>query len=631
MTLTWQQLRDLRTSELTEAAEGWAEASSRADAARDRISMEMLKSLETQKGVSAGAAYYRLQRMDRNFEYVHTECAMVRTTLGALAQELAAQQTKLKGALDDASGHGFTVHEDGSVEYPPAGEQFLTKQPAPGSSVQGVDRRAYLRELPMHPLAQQPLAGNPNPNHAVAQEVANRLHTALLAAQDADSRFTGALVRLKAPDGIDVTDATWADAAGDAALVRTEADDHLRDGIPLDRSPADRHAWWEGLTDAQRAEYLAVYPDVIGNLDGIPAETRDRANRDNLQMLMGKLSQQHDEKSQSQLEGMRSINDQLWNQLPTDPPMYLIGISDQNNGRAIVSFGNPDTSKNVSAYVPGLGTALDGEFARNDVKRARDTAIDARLVDSSSAAIVWLGYDAPQLSADNLMDNFAVMGTDDARRGAGAYNDFMAGISSTNQNADPHLTAIGHSYGSLTVGQAAQQPGGIPGADDIILVGSPGTGAQSADQLGVGRDHVYVGAAENDPVTRAPNTAEAVGVVGGGLGGAMTGAAVGSVLGPVGSAGGAAVGGGLGALGGWAVGNEVSDPSQIHFGTDPAHKDFGAHRFKVADGPLPVLEGNGPMDAHSDYFNPVKDPASADNIAKIVAGQPQQITTQEPR
>ncbi|MEV0415772.1 alpha/beta hydrolase [Streptomyces sp. NPDC050448] len=295
--------------------------------------------------------------------------------------------------------------------------------------------------------------------------------------------------------------------------------------------------------------------------------------------------------------------------------MYLLGISDQNNGRAIVAFGNPDTSKNVSAYVPGLGTALDGDFARNDIQRARDTAIGARRVDPSSASIVWLGYDAPQLPADKLLDNLAVTTMDDARRGAGDYNQFMAGISSTNQNADPHITAIGHSYGSLTVGQAAQQPGGIPGADDIILVGSPGTGAQSADQLGVGRDHVYVGAAENDLVTRAPNTAETVGLLGGGAHGAAAGGAAGSVLGPLGMTGGAVIGGGLGALGGWAVGNEVTDPSQIHFGTDPAHRDFGAHRFKV----------------NSNYFNPVKDIDSAGNIAKIVGGRAQSISTQEPR
>ncbi|WP_330331840.1 alpha/beta hydrolase family protein [Streptomyces sp. NBC_00536] len=631
MTLTWQQLRDLKTNEFTEAATGWADASNRANAARNRISMEMLKSLETQKGESATAAHDRLRRLDRNFDYVHTECGLVRTTLGALAQELSTQQTRLKAALDDASTHGFTLHADGSVEYPPAGENFLTKQPVPGSSVQGVDRRLFLRELPMHPQAQPPMGADANPHHAAAQEIAGRIRTAVLAAQEADARFTQALNRLVAADSLDITDATWADAAADAALVRKEAGHYLHDTIPLDRSPADRHAWWQGLTDDQRAEYLAVYPDVIGNLDGIPSETRDRANRDNLEMLIGKLSGQGDEKSRNQLEGLRSINDQLWNQAPTNPPMYLLGIGDQNNGRAIVSFGNPDTSKNVSAYVPGLGTALDGSFARNDIQRARDTALDARFYDPSSASIVWLGYDAPQLPADNLLDNLAVTTMDDARRGAGDYNKFMAGISSTNQNADPHITAIGHSYGSLTVGQAAQQPGGIPGADDIILVGSPGTGAQNADQLGVGRDHVYVGAAQNDLVTKAPNTAETAGLLGGGAAGAVAGGVVGSALGPLGTVGGAVIGGGVGAFHGYVVGDALSDPSQIHFGTDPANREFGAHRFRVDDGPTPIIGGDGPIEAHSNYFNPKKDKDSAGNIALIIAGRPQDISTQEPR
>ncbi|GAA2998425.1 hypothetical protein JCM13580A_41610 [Streptomyces drozdowiczii] len=47
------------------------------------------------------------------------------------------------------------------------------------------------------------------------------------------------------------------------------------------------------------------------------------------------------------------------------------------------------------------------------------------------------------------------------------------------------MTAIGHSYGSLTVGQAAQPPGGIP-ADDMVLVGSPDSGVDRAADLGVG-------------------------------------------------------------------------------------------------------------------------------------------------
>ncbi|MFB7180663.1 alpha/beta hydrolase [Streptomyces sp. NPDC056257] len=631
MTLTWQQLRDVKTQEFTEAAAAWADVSSRADAGRDRISVGMIKSLEDQKGVSATAARDRLKRVDRNFDFIHTECGLVRTTLNSLAHELAEEQARLKAALEDASARGFTVHPDGSVQYPPGGEDFLTKEPVPGGSVRGVDKPLYLQGADTHPLGKAPFPTNANPNHGLAQEIATRILDVLKAAQGVDSRFTQALNRLKAPEGLDVTEATWADAAGDAAVVRKEAGDYLRDTIPEDRSPADRHGWWQGLSDDQRAELLATYPDVIGNLDGVPSGVRDEANRDNLQLLIGKLSEQSDEKSQTQLAGMRSIDDQLRNPGPKDPPMYLLGIGDQGGGRAIVAYGNPDTSRNVSAYVPGLGTALDAEFARNDLKRARDTAKGAQEFDSSSASIVWLGYDAPQLPAAHVVDNTDVMFTEHAEKGAPAYNQFMAGISATNQNPDPHVTAIGHSYGSLTVGQAALQSGGIPGVDDIVLVGSPGTGAQRAEQLGVGKEHVFVGAAENDPVSKAPNKVESGAMLVGGGAGAVAGGVAGSVLGPVGTVGGALIGGVVGGVHGFVVGDAVTDDSQNFFGTDPSHRDFGAHRFKVDDGPRPIVGGDGPMDAHSNYFNPTKDRESATNIALIVAGHSQDISTEEPR
>ncbi|WP_404956998.1 alpha/beta hydrolase [Streptomyces sp. 147326] len=631
MTLTWHQLRDLKTQEFTEAAAAWADVSTRADAGRDRISVGMIKSLEDQKGVSAAAARDRLRRVDRNFDFIHTECGLVRTTLNSLAHELAEEQVRLKAALEDASARGFTVHPDGSVQYPPGGENFLTKEPAPGGSVRGVDKPLYLQGADTHPLGKAPFPTNANPNHGLAQEIATRILDVMKAAQGVDSRFTQALHRLKAPEGLDVTEATWADAAGDAAVVRKEAADYLRDTIPEGSSPADRSSWWKGLSDDQRAELLATYPDVIGNLDGVPSEVRDEANRDNLQMLIGKLSEQSDEKSQTQLAGMRSIDDQLRNPGPKDPPMYLLGIGDQGGGRAIVAYGNPDTSRNVSAYIPGLGTALDPEFARNDLTRARDTAIGARIHDGSSASIVWLGYDAPQLPAARVIDNTDVMFKEHAEKGAPAYNQFMAGISATNQNPDPHVTAIGHSYGSLTVGQAALQSGGIPGVDDIVLVGSPGTGAQRADQLGVGKDHVFVGASDHDPVSMAPNKVQSGAMQVGAGAGAVAGGVAGSVLGPLGSVGGALIGGAAGGVHGFLVGDAVTDDSQNYFGTDPARREFGAKRFLVDDGPLPVIEGQGPMDAHSNYFNPNKDAMSADNIALVVSGKSDKIVTEEHR
>ncbi|MFF2013290.1 alpha/beta hydrolase [Streptomyces sp. NPDC058195] len=380
------------------------------------------------------------------------------------------------------------------------------------------------------------------------------------------------------------------------SAVRDGERQYLDERIPRNGSAAGRAYWWKGLTQEQRDRYLELLPDKIGMLDGIPVADRDTANRRNLPNLIQKLEGQTDKTSKAQLAGLREIERQL--KEGSQPPMYLIGISDEGNGRAIVSYGNPDTSKNVSAYVPGLNTALDEEFAKSGLKRAHDTALGAQGYDPSSAAIIWLGYDAPQ-TPDGLQ-SLAVAGTKRAEQGGAAYNDFMSGIVATNQSKDPHITAIGHSYGSRAVGAAAQRLGGIPGVDDIILVGSPGVGVDRAVDLGVGADHVFVGAAENDPVTKLPSKSQVV--VGG----------IGMVLG--------------GPLGSYIAG-DLADPGDddLWFGKDPASKAFGARRFPVDPG-KPMS-----FDSHSNYFTPSRDAVSADSIALIVSGHADRLKMEEYR
>lgn len=396
---------------------------------------------------------------------------------------------------------------------------------------------------------------------------------------------------------------------GSGARVDAEVRDaeraHLSGRIPQNATPAGNKAWWDGLSPEERDRYVELVPERVGNLDGIPVLARDAANRRNLPALIDKLEGVDTDKARDQLAGLREIERQI--EEDGKPPMYLIGIGDEGNGRAIVSFGNPDASRNVSAYVPGLNTSLDEEFAKNDLGRARDTAIGAQGYDDSTASIVWLGYDAPQLpDKDGAAGYFAVMGTGRAEKGGAAYRDFMGGISVTNQNKDPHLTAIGHSYGSRTVGAAAARPGGIPGVDDIILVGSPGVGVDHAVDLGVGSEHVFVGAAANDPVTKLPSKTQ---VVVGGIGLA------------------------LGGPGGAYLGGDLADPGDddLWFGKDPASKAFGARRFPVADGP-PLVSGSGvSLDSHSNYFSPERDAVSADSIALIVSGNADRLKMEEPK
>jgi hypothetical protein len=587
----------VKCAELEEAADGWGRVSNRADVARDRIEGQLLPGLRsTQKGEAVGAAEGRLRRLGTNFQYIYTECGLLRTTLNSLAHEIRTQQRVLQGALDDAAALKFTVHADGSVTYPAAGEGLVDGKPLPGGTAYGVPNPGMV--APSGLVA-------PNPNTGKAQDIADRVAQAVRAAADADWRYTRILRSLKAQEGLGVPAATWTDAAADAAAVRQAARGYLKDAIPHDASPAERKKWWAGLTDEQREEYLAVYPDQIGNLDGIPALVRDAANRDNLQLLMGKLEGRDDDESATKLAALREIDRQL-RVVPKagEPPMYLLGIGDQGNGRAIVSYGNPDTARNVAAYVPGLNTSLDKDFAEGDLKRARDLSIVANRHGAPAAAITWLGYDAPQ-SPDGL-GTLSVAAGSRAGEGGRAFGEFMSGIEAANDHEDPHLTAIGHSYGSRTVGAATQQPGGIPGVDEIVFVGSPGVGVDSADDLGVGRDHVYVGAAANDVVTKLPSKGQSA-----------VGAAEMLFGGPAAA---------------YVFGDLVDrGDDDVWFGKDPASEEFGARRFEVGDGPALIANGKLNADAHSQYFDPAIDRTSVENMGLIAAGHGNKIQKEEPR
>ncbi|WP_333735027.1 alpha/beta hydrolase [Streptomyces sp. IBSBF 3010] len=594
-TLTWAQLRDLKCAELESAADGWGKASNRADAGRDRIEKQLLVGLrESQRGAAADAAVGRLRRMSRNLQYVYTECGLIRTALNSLAHEMRVQQGVLRRALEEAESLRFTVHADGSVSYPSGPGGLFDGDPLPGGTA---------RVTGMPGLLPPSGLGTPDTHAARARDISDRVTGAVRAAARIDWRFTRILRRLRAEEGLKVPDRTWTDAAGDAAAVREAARGYLKSRIPRDAAPAAVREWWAHLTDEQREEYLAVYPDQIGNLDGIPSLIRDTANRDNLQLLIGKLEGRDDEVSRVRLAGLREIDRQLAE--GGQPPMYLLGIGDEGNGRAIVSYGNPDTARNVAAYVPGLNTSLDEDFARGDLKRARDTAKAAMKYDHSSASMVWLGYDAPQFP-DGL-SSLAVGGDDRAVRGGNAFSQFMGGLAATNEHEDPHMTAIGHSYGSRTVGAATQQDGGIPGVDDIVLVGSPGVGVNRAEDLGVGKDHVFVGAAENDVVTKVPSVRQ----VAAGFFGLPGGPATAHMFG------------------------DATDPGgdDLWFGKDPASEAFGARRFPVAPGPRLIGPDGFSIDAHSNYFDaePQRDAMSADAIALIAAGRADKVKMEEAR
>lgn len=521
-------LKAFKPSEYEEAADGYRAtgdmASDAKDAIDNRISVELRNQVE---GDAAKAAVEELKSLSKNFHYTQTECGLVSTALNGFAYDIAVAKRKLETAMDDARADGCTVNANGSVSYP-AGKKPGDEKTADGGTVTGSAGGSPTSDA----LERQAVNIHPNPHYGKAMAYANRIADALEEATDADTKWAPKLRALKADDDLTVSHRDWADVRSDTGGVREAGKGYL-DSLPeppKDGSPKDNAAWWKGLSAEEQAAHLAVNAASVGALDGLPAESRDEANRmvlaqtrAHVELELAKIpeptryspnpngtypaviqndswtkwNEKHGERF-AQLtksnEGMKSIQERF-NSTGTKglPEAYLLGFSTDGNGRAIVANGNPDTADHQAVYVPGTTSNLGsvgGDINRMaNVWRVATDEADGGTV----STITWLGYDAPQsIVKDAAFSHYA----DD---GAPAYNRFLDGLdASRTAESDPHRTAIGHSYGTTLIGSAARQ--GELNVDDVILAGSPGVQVSKAEQLDVPEGHVWNQEADWDVV-----------------------------------------------------------------------------------------------------------------------------------
>ncbi|AZS72621.1 hypothetical protein DDE74_18050 [Streptomyces lydicus] len=513
------QLRKLKPSEFEEAADGWHKVSSAAGEAKDRVDNEIVATLRRDlKSDVLDAALGRLRRLSRNFQYTQVESGLIRTALNGLASELRSAQRKLNDALADAEAEKFTVKPDGSVHW--------------------VSQRV---QLPFNP-EQVASADSPrvllhsDPQQAKAQACADRIAAALNDASEADAHYSRTLDRLKADNDLEVTDSDWADAQRDMSALRKSAGKYLqRDDIPKGKSPAENTKWWQGLSPEEQDEYSSLFPAEIGALDGLPAPVRDEANRTvldetqaRMQLELDRLGPEPPEYDpgdghsgpyvskkweewhkrhdflKAQLQGMDAIQ-KRFEQTGFEglPPAYLLGFDAEGKGRAIIATGNPDTAKHTAVYVPGTGAKLAG--AQSDISRMTDLWYDSQQFAGGDelSTITWIGYDAPRSAypgdkGDAVPEASSVDWANDA---APHLNRFMEGLHTAQGGSDAsHTTLIGHSYGSTVIGDASL--GGRMATDDILVAGSPGMLVPEAEDLGIGKEHVWseAASADKDPV-----------------------------------------------------------------------------------------------------------------------------------
>ncbi|MFF8297363.1 alpha/beta hydrolase [Streptomyces globisporus] len=513
-------LKAFKPSEYEEAADGYRATGDMASEAKDAIDNRIGVGLRNEvKGDAAEAAAEQLKKLSKNFHYVQTECGLVSTALNGFAFDIAVAKRKLEAAMEDARADGCTVNANGSVSYP-AGRKPGDEKTADGGTVTGSAGGGPTSDA----LERQATNIHPNPHYGKALAYANRIADALEEATDADTKWAPKLRALKADDDLEVSHRDWADVKSDTGGVREAGKSYL-DSLPeppKDGTPKDNASWWKGLSPEEQAAHLALNSAAVGALDGLPAETRDEANRmvlaqsrAHVELELAKIppeptryspnpngtypaviqnaswtkwnekyGEQFAQLTKTQ-NGMKSIQERF-DATGTKglPEAYLLGFSTEGNGRAIVANGNPDTADHQAVYVPGTTSNLGsvgGDINRmaNVWRAATDEADGA-----SVSTITWLGYDAPQsIVKDSPFSHYA-------NDGAPAYNRFLDGLdASRTAESDPHRTAIGHSYGTTLIGSAARQ--GELNVDDVILAGSPGVQVSKAEQLDVPKGHVW--------------------------------------------------------------------------------------------------------------------------------------------
>jgi len=358
--------------------------------------------------------------------------------------------------------------------------------------------------------------------------------------------------------------------------------------------------WWDSLGPNERQRLADQRPGRIGNLNGIPVAIRDCANRKVMNQDLDRVRHaaanagvpteaavaepgkygltQADITRYRNAENVQKAVDVNAQMDPSGVPRHPVFLHTYEpeqfggQGRAAVAIGNPDEADNTTVLVPGTGNSIrDRYFVRADGLNLYNETQNAAPAKKNSV-VLWMGYDAPDSATDTRIAQTGL-----ARDGGSMLASDVKAFDVTNGDNDSHVTVIGHSYGSTTVADAAAGYG--MRADDVVLVGSPGTdlAKSTADFHLAEGGHVYVGAASSDPVTQfgskqIPLTPFA------------------------------------------PTPFDMPTPGiPVGLGTDPAADGFGSTRFKAE---IPGF--NNPFSDHSKYFTPGSESLYA--IADITSG-----------
>lgn len=264
------------------------------------------------------------------------------------------------------------------------------------------------------------------------------------------------------------------------------------------------------------ADQLKNAEAAQARVDALRAQHPDWAAGENIPRNIGDAQQYaawqrqfNDAKNGSKyLPDLQAVNKAVFES--PDRKLMLLDTQSGRQARAAIAVGDPDSATHVSVTAPGLNTTVHdaiGGMTSEATNLQRQALSQLSLVPGHEhdtvSAIAWIGYDPPQVPGTDeigasLVGGYEVSHDDVAKAGAIDLSRFYDSITAVHQGP-LDLTAIGHSYGSLTTGLALQEPGNH-GVDNAIFYGSPGIEATTPQQLGLQPGHVFTMETPDDPI-----------------------------------------------------------------------------------------------------------------------------------
>lgn len=278
-------------------------------------------------------------------------------------------------------------------------------------------------------------------------------------------------------------------------------------------TPQDVTAWWDALSAQEQDMVKAEHPEWIGDRDGVPTPVRSDVNKAQLDRELAAaqravddiptfaeyagagaggpgsaakrseydrmVADRHSRLDEARaLKGAMSLEGNADKDYDPNKYLMLLEYPDGRETRAAIAVGNPDTAEHVSVTAPGVdtrATSLPGMVS--EASALRDETLNQLILadrgDQQVSTIAWLGYEPPGKDISVVEAGFESR----ANEAAPDLADFYRGINATNEHgSDVHLSAFGHSYGSLTTAQALHELGATGVVDDAAFYGSPGLG-----------------------------------------------------------------------------------------------------------------------------------------------------------